>query len=227
MRTSQTGFYDRFLILDSVKYRKNISVLDIGFGAGFPLTEIAMRLGRTCKVMAKRTLVAELYEKSPEYRYQDYLLTKLKFKCMSDWKEAISLTLPSEAHMVQGYLESEGIETILKDEMTAQVNNFYSNAVGGVKVMVRDEDYENAQQILINGGYINPEKPQKIELVYLTATTNKKQCPFCHSDNIGKKKSPDVITLIITLLLNVIFPIFKRSDRCFDCGKEWIYKRQK
>jgi ubiquinone/menaquinone biosynthesis C-methylase UbiE len=37
-------------LLDNIKYRKNIAVLDIGFGAGFPLTEIAMRLGETCKI---------------------------------------------------------------------------------------------------------------------------------------------------------------------------------
>lgn len=32
-------------LLDAVNYKPNISALDIGFGAGFPLTEIAMRLG--------------------------------------------------------------------------------------------------------------------------------------------------------------------------------------
>jgi len=37
-------------LLDRIKYRRNISALDIGFGAGFPLTEIAMRLGETCKI---------------------------------------------------------------------------------------------------------------------------------------------------------------------------------
>lgn len=37
-------------LLDNIKYRPNISVLDIGFGTGFPLTEIAMRLGNTCTV---------------------------------------------------------------------------------------------------------------------------------------------------------------------------------
>ena len=146
---------------------------------------------------------------------------------MSNWREAISVTLPSEAHMIQGYLDSEGIVTILKDELTTQVNNLYSNAVGGVKVMVRDEDYDNAQQILENGGYINPEKLQKIETVYNTTTTDKKICPFCHSENIGKKKNPDVITLILSIILNVIFPIFRRTNMCFDCGKEWIFRRNK
>lgn len=37
-------------LLDQIRYRKNISILDIGFGAGFPLTNLAMRFGNTCKV---------------------------------------------------------------------------------------------------------------------------------------------------------------------------------
>ena len=34
-------------LLDKIKYRKNISAIDIGCGLGFPLTEVAMRLGNT------------------------------------------------------------------------------------------------------------------------------------------------------------------------------------
>jgi arsenite methyltransferase len=37
-------------ILERMPYRKNMNVLDIGFGTGFPLVEVAMRLGNTCKV---------------------------------------------------------------------------------------------------------------------------------------------------------------------------------
>lgn len=37
-------------LLDNIKLSKKISVLDIGFGTGFPLTELAMRLGETCKI---------------------------------------------------------------------------------------------------------------------------------------------------------------------------------
>jgi arsenite methyltransferase len=32
-------------LLDYINYRKNIAAIDIGFGTGFPLTEIALRLG--------------------------------------------------------------------------------------------------------------------------------------------------------------------------------------
>jgi len=37
-------------LLDKINYRKNISALDIGSGLGFPLLEVAMRLGNSCKV---------------------------------------------------------------------------------------------------------------------------------------------------------------------------------
>lgn len=37
-------------LLNTVKYRKNINILDIGSGCGFPMLEVAMRFGNTCKV---------------------------------------------------------------------------------------------------------------------------------------------------------------------------------
>ena len=38
------------MLLDKVDYRKNINVLDIGSGLGFPLVELSQRLGNTCRV---------------------------------------------------------------------------------------------------------------------------------------------------------------------------------
>ena len=37
-------------LLDTIKYRKNINILDIGSGCGFPILDVAMRFGTTCKV---------------------------------------------------------------------------------------------------------------------------------------------------------------------------------
>ena len=37
-------------LLEKIKYKKNITALDIGPGLGFPLLEVAMRLGNTCKL---------------------------------------------------------------------------------------------------------------------------------------------------------------------------------
>lgn len=37
-------------LLERINYRKNIVALDIGTGTGFPLLEVAMRLGNSCKL---------------------------------------------------------------------------------------------------------------------------------------------------------------------------------
>lgn len=37
-------------LLENINYKQNIAVMDIGSGLGFPLLEIAMRLGNSCKV---------------------------------------------------------------------------------------------------------------------------------------------------------------------------------
>ena len=37
-------------LLEKIKYMKGITALDIGSGLGFPLLEVAMRLGNTCKL---------------------------------------------------------------------------------------------------------------------------------------------------------------------------------
>ena len=73
---------------------------------------------------------------------------------MEDWVIIISFTYPHEAHLAKGMLENEGIEVMLKDELTVQVNNFYSNAIGGVKLLVKDSDYRNAYTFLTKSRYI-------------------------------------------------------------------------
>lgn len=38
------------ILLDTIKYKKYINILDIGSGCGFPMLDVAMRFGNTCKV---------------------------------------------------------------------------------------------------------------------------------------------------------------------------------
>ena len=145
---------------------------------------------------------------------------------MENWITVLAFTYPVEAHMAQGFLESEGIGTKLKDELTVQVNSFYSNAVGGVKLQVRENDYDEALMILQKGGYIvEPGTATHTEVILVDETTNKNICPFCQSENIGKNKDLDIFTIIVYFILGAFIPIFKSSYRCFDCEKEWKFKK--
>ena len=98
-----------------------------------------------------------------------------KINAMKDWPELIAFNYPHEAHLVKGYLESNGVETILKDELTTQVVNIYSSAIGGVKLLVRESYYGQGIQLLKDGGYLIEEDAKvvnKIEIVPLDKTTN-------------------------------------------------------
>ena len=60
----------------------------------------------------------------------------------------MTFTFAHEAGIIQGRLEAEGITCFVKDELTAQVLPFYSNAIGGVKLQVLESDVEQAIEIL-------------------------------------------------------------------------------
>ena len=64
----------------------------------------------------------------------------------------LSLTLPHEIALVSGRLESEGIECLTQDELTGQV--YVSQAIGGVKLQVRECDLERTIAILKEIGYL-------------------------------------------------------------------------
>ncbi|RYM31508.1 DUF2007 domain-containing protein [Brumimicrobium glaciale] len=66
-----------------------------------------------------------------------------------------------ETAVIRGRLEAEGIECNVIDELTVQVNPLYSNAIGGVKLQVRESDFENAIVILKEGGYLTDSDLEK------------------------------------------------------------------
>ena len=84
---------------------------------------------------------------------------------MNKWITILTFTYPHEAHIVRTKLASEGIETFIRDELTTQVNNFYSNAIGVVKLQVRSEDYDDALRILSVLGYIKEEHQHENQLI--------------------------------------------------------------
>ena len=50
--------------------------------------------------------------------------------------------------MAKSFLSSHGIESFIKDEHIVSMNWLYSNVVGGVKLMVKEQDFEKAQKLL-------------------------------------------------------------------------------
>lgn len=144
---------------------------------------------------------------------------------MKDWLEIIAFTYPHEANLAKGLLEASGIEVIIKDELTVQVNNFYSNAVGGVKLFVEKSKVEEAVSILVEGGYINLKNTEPDKIIEIFDTQYKSCCPYCNSTNVAKKSLPGYTFALSILLLGFPLFILKRVYYCYDCSKEWRVKK--
>ena len=53
-----------------------------------------------------------------------------------------------EAMIAKSMLDSAGIESFLGDENLVRLDWFYSNLIGGIKLMVREEDADTARKLL-------------------------------------------------------------------------------
>jgi Putative prokaryotic signal transducing protein len=79
--------------------------------------------------------VAEVARVTHEFEFQD-LVTLRQFR---DLPEAI---------LARGVLESAGIESFLADDNIVRMDWFISNLIGGIKLKVRKEDLEAANEVL-------------------------------------------------------------------------------
>jgi hypothetical protein len=126
-----------------------------------------------------------------------------------------SYRYPTEAYLAGAKLESEGIWSFVADESLITIYWLYCGAVGGVKLQVRQDDAEDARQILKLPVEITPE-------IFGNADT----CPNCHSVQISYQAfniSAVFIIWLITYLLwrGFILPVPKRKWKCRNCGYQW------
>jgi len=115
----------------------------------------------------------------------------------------ICSSLP-DAQVIQSYLGGSGIKAFFPDEFTIQNYWLWSNAIGGVRVQVPEEDADRAAEILCE----NPDHA-KIE--------TEKTCPKCGAP----LKETYGLGLLFKIALALLFSIPMRSKptwHCPSCG---------
>ena len=70
---------------------------------------------------------------------------------MDSWVIVQTFINPQEAYMAKAFLESAGIETRMQDELTV-----HAQAIGGVKLLVRHECWQEALKVLEEGFSLIP-----------------------------------------------------------------------
>ncbi len=121
----------------------------------------------------------------------------------------------SEALIYKGKLESEGIMVFMRDNNTIDTNPLYSNAIGGVKLFVKDKDVVNANSIL-----------SQISNYSLDDNNKLIKCPKCDVEQIEMvtsiKDIKSFLSFIFSLLFVAITPInVKHKYKCNNCKFEF------
>jgi len=119
---------------------------------------------------------------------------------MDKWVTVLVTSLPQQLWIIRGRLESEGIPCFIKDELTVQSYNFYSNAVGGVKLQVLEKDAEKAVQILTELGYL-PDEPVRQDLL---SVIDRKTANIFLINKLAVTKRIIVMTLLASVVLGTI-----------------------
>jgi DNA-directed RNA polymerase subunit RPC12/RpoP len=114
-----------------------------------------------------------------------------------------------DAHIVKGRLEEAGIECWLKDEHTVTTNPIWTNAIGGIKLMVPAEQHVVALALL--QGF---EAERKSSLA----------CKNCGSHNIELVSTPRKARNWLAALVSFFFGDYAIAPdkvyHCFDCNHE-------
>ena len=115
-----------------------------------------------------------------------------------------------DANIIKGRLEEEGIDCWLRDENTVTITPMFSNAVGGIKLMVAE-----------------PHAQRAVELMQQYAREQKAQtpCPKCGSTDVEfvstPRKASNWFGAFFGFILGDYALAVDKVYHCFNCGNEF------
>ena len=121
-----------------------------------------------------------------------------------------------EALLAKGKLESAGITCVLADGNLVRMDWLLSNAIGGIRLQVHQEDVESARALL-DEPIPTDFSPEEVGEPYAQP-----RCPRCYSLDIAFEKIDRFWTYGLWMVLQFPLPIRKNSWKCYTCGVEWV-----
>jgi ribosomal protein S27AE len=112
------------------------------------------------------------------------------------------------ANIILTKMQDAGIECYLKDEYTVTIDPLLTNAIGGIKLVVKEGDLPAATALL-----------QAFDKAYI----NSVKCPKCSASaftQIAKQTTPNYLAIILTWLFIKYAPHIQQVYVCGKCGYE-------
>jgi hypothetical protein len=119
-----------------------------------------------------------------------------------------------KATVARCVLESAGIESFLADQNVVRMDWFWSNMIGNMRLMVREEDAEGAAEILAQ------PVPRSFATDHGQEVFEQPKCPKCGSHDIEFEGWDRGVGLITAAILAPV-PIRSNTWKCHTCGSRW------
>ena len=118
-----------------------------------------------------------------------------------------------EAEFARTSLESEGIVTVIENENLIRLDWLYMNALGGLRLLVREEDAGRAREILAQ-----PEPAAEPSAPGEDPAPATEACARCGSPATEAVETRRKVGHVLWLLTGFPFVRPGRSRRCAACG---------
>lgn len=122
---------------------------------------------------------------------------------MEEFITVATFQYPHQAYIIKTKLESQGISVFLKDELTIQAHNFLSNAVGGVKLQIKESDLKTVLPVLTELGLME-NKPTSTsgDMSWIDERTNR--IPIIKKWPV-EVRGIFIVAIILILLFTLVF----------------------
>jgi hypothetical protein len=129
---------------------------------------------------------------------------------MNNWVTIATFNYAHQAALLKGRIESEGLLCNIKDELIVNTNPLYSNAIGGVKVQVRDCDVQNVIPLLKELGY-NVEADASFEKLVTKVVRFTQKIPIINKYSLERRYT--LLMLAASLFLAAILMVVYYSSK--------------
>lgn len=117
-----------------------------------------------------------------------------------------------EALLAKGSLDSAEIDCVLVDDNVVRLDWFWSNLMGGVKLLVDPGNAEAADEIL------KQPIPEHLDVLGV-GDYEQPRCPKCGSLDINFREIDP--TSYVAMAVSLPIPFHRRAWRCHACHAEW------
>lgn len=120
-----------------------------------------------------------------------------------------------EALIAHAKLKAEGFDCFLADDNMVRLHWFWSNAIGGIRLMVRDDESESALEVLA------AEIPAEFTADEVGEEYQQPACPNCSSRDVDFETMHRGVALAVLWAFSVPVPLTAMRWECDDCGYSW------